>query len=87
MDMQMQQSVKAMLASRMDDMFLNTRIATWIPHNLAAVDESVLAIINVISQGESRSNDNIDALIYAGKIVEEKDKNSNIACVHTSRSK
>ena len=83
----MQQSVKAMLASRMDDMFLNTRIATWIPYNLNAVDESVLAIINLISQGELRSNDNLDALLYAGKIVEEKDKNSIIACVHTSRSK
>ena len=87
MDIQIQQSVKAMLASRMDDMFLNPRIAIWIPHNLAAVDASVLAIINVISQGELRSNENIDALLYAGKIVEEKDEKSILACVHTSRSK
>ena len=76
-----------MLASQLDDMFLNSRIATWIPFNLAAVDESVLAIVNVISKGELRSNDNLDALLYAGKIVEEKDEKSIIACVHTSRSK
>ena len=83
----MQQSVKAMLACRMDDMFLNPRIATWIPHNLAAVDESVLAIIEVISKGELRSNDTIDTLLYAGKIVQEKDEKKINACVHMSRSK
>ena len=66
-------------------MFVLGRVADWVAYNLAAVDEKVLATIAVLSADGLRPDDNLDALLYGGKILAESDKDNILACIQMSR--
>ena len=68
-------------------MFVLGRVADWVAYNLAAVDDKVLATIAVLSADELRPDDDLDALLYGGKILMEEDKEHIIACIQMSRCK
>ncbi len=72
---------KSLLANSLDDMFVQGRVADWVAYNLEAVDQKVLLTIAVLSTDGLRPEDNLDALLYGGKILMEVDNDHILACM------
>ncbi len=66
-------------------MFVSGRVADWVAYNLAALDHKVLTTIAVLSADGLRPDDDLDALLYGGKILMEEDKDHVVACIQMSR--
>ncbi len=79
--------VKSLLAYSLDDMFVQGRVADWVAYNLEAVDEKVLLTIAVLTTDGLRHEDDLDALLYGGKILTELDEDNILACIQMSRCK
>ena len=68
-------------------MFVQERVADWVAYNLEAVDEKVLLTIAVLTTDGLRHEDDLDAILYGGKILMEEDKEHIVACIQMSRCK